>query len=117
VAIQTPAARPAHAPTARPARAPASGSNRLSAYLRDARARADQILREHPRSEGDTAPTCQLCLLAYPCDAVRAAEDVIEISTKLQLDRLVASKDLLELMTDLVDLGTTGQRSISVRSR
>ena len=115
VAIGAAAPRPAKAPTTRPARVPSSGSIRLSTYLRDARARAEQILREHPRS--DTASTCQLCSLAYPCDAVRAAEDVIEISAKLRLDRLGSSRDLLELMTDLVDLGTTGNRPISVSSR
>jgi hypothetical protein len=83
---------------------PTSGST-LSAYLRDARARAEQVLRDHPRSEGNAASTCQLCMLAYPCDAVRAAEDVIAISTKLELGKLRSSKALLEFMTDLVDLG------------
>lgn len=97
----------ARAAAARPTLALTSRSSSLSACLRDARARADQILREHARQEEDTAPTCQLCSLAYPCDAVRAAEDVIAISAKLQVGRPLSSKALLELMTDLVELGGT----------
>jgi hypothetical protein len=96
-----------HASSARHTHAPTSGSSRLSAYLRDARARAEQILREHPCHKGDTASTCQLCSLAYPCDAVRAAEDVIAISAKLQVGRLRSSKALLEFMMELADLGAT----------
>jgi hypothetical protein len=38
---------------------------------------------------------------------VRAAEDVIGITAKLHLGRPLSSKALLELMTDLVDLGAT----------
>ncbi len=96
----------AHAPASRPTRAPTSGSSNLSAYLREARARAEEILREHPRHEGRSDSTCQLCLVAYPCDAARAAQDVIAISAKLHLGRLDSSKALLAVMTDLVDLGT-----------
>lgn len=103
VARQTPAQptriRPTHAPT--------TGSTRLSDYLRDARGRAEQILRDHPCSEGNGAATCQLCLLAYPCDAARAAEDVIAIGSKLDVGRLRSTKALLELMSDLVELGAT----------
>lgn len=98
VAMQTPT-RPTHAPT--------SESTRLSVYLRDARARAEQILRDHPRSDGNLASTCQLCMLAYPCDAVRAAEDVIAISAKLALGPPLSTRALLEFMTDLADLGAT----------
>jgi hypothetical protein len=95
------------AQTSRPTHAPTSRSISLSAYLRDARARAEEILREHPRHDGCTGATCQPCLVAYPCDAVRAAEDVIAISAKLHLGELLSSKALLEFMTDLVDLGAT----------
>jgi hypothetical protein len=42
----------------------------------DARARAEQILGRHPCREGAKCPTCAV---DYPCDAVRAAEDVIAI--------------------------------------
>jgi hypothetical protein len=95
------------AQTSRPTRAPTSRAMSLSAYLRDARARAEEILRQHPRHDGRTGATCQPCLAAYPCDAVRASEDVIAISAKLHLGRPLSSKALLELMTDLVDLGAT----------
>ena len=95
------------AQTSRPTHAPTSRSIGLSAYLRDARARAEEILRQHPRHDGRTGSTCQPCSVAYPCDAVRAAEDVIAITAKLYLGRPLSSKALLELMTDLVDLGAT----------
>jgi hypothetical protein len=95
-----------HAQISRPAHATAIS---LAACLRDARARAEEILREHPRFEGTTGATCEPCLAAYPCDAARAAEDVIAITSRLQLPRLVSSKALLELMTDLLDLGATDQ--------
>src|SRR5262245_2849220 len=98
-----------HTPT-RPTHAPTLASTRLSAYLRDARARAERVLRDHPRSEGNVASTCQLCMLAFPCDAVRVAEDVIAISAKLEVGRLLSTKALLELMTDLVDLGAADRR-------
>ena len=95
--------------TARLTYAPTSESLGLSAHLRRARSRAEQVLREHPRHEDPTIPTCQVCLLAYPCDAVQIAEDVIAISEKLQVDRLRSSKALLEFMTDLVDQGSIGR--------
>jgi hypothetical protein len=95
------------AQTSRPAHAPTSRSISLSAYLRDARARAEEILRQHPRHDGRAGSTCQPCLVDYPCDAVRAAEDVIAISAKLHLGRPLSSTALLQLMTDLVDLGAT----------
>ena len=41
-------------------------------------------------------------------DAVRAAGDVIALSAKLQPGRPLSSKALLELMTDLADLGASG---------
>jgi len=96
-----------HAQISRPTHATTSRSISLSAYLRDARARAEEILRQHPRHDGRTGTTCQPCLVDYPCDAVRAAEDVIAISAKLQLGRPLSSKALLELITDLVDLGAS----------
>jgi hypothetical protein len=77
----------------------------LSSHLREARARAEEILWQHPRREGPTGSTCQLCLVAYPCDAMRAAEDVIAISAKLRLGQPVSGAALLELMTELVALG------------
>jgi hypothetical protein len=86
-----------HAQTSRPTHAPASIG--LAASLRDARARAEEILRDHPRRDGRKGPTCLVCLGAYPCDAVRAAEDVIAITGKLH--------PLLEVMVDLVDPGAT----------
>ena len=79
----------------------------LSAYLRTARARAEEILWQHPRRESPTASTCELCLVAYPCDAIRAAEDVIAISEKLHLCEPLSGAALLELMTHLVDLAAT----------
>jgi hypothetical protein len=91
----------------RPTRAPAPQSISLFEYLRDARTRAEEILREHPRHEGGNGTTCEPCLVAYPCDAVRAAQDVIAISAKLHLGRPLSGKTLLGLMTDLVDLGAT----------
>ena len=78
---------------------------RLSVYLRDARGRAEEILREHSQDDGRTGATCQACLAAYPCDAVRAAQDVIAISEELHFGRLLSSRALLQLMTELVDLG------------
>ena len=96
-----------HAQTSRTTHAPSSKSVSLSAYLRDARARAEKILQQHPRHDGRTGSTCPTCLVAYPCDAVRAAADVTAITTKLHLSRLPSSKALLELMIDLVDLGAT----------
>ena len=42
----------------------------------DARERAEEILARHPRFEGST---CPMCAVEYPCDAARAAEDVIAI--------------------------------------
>jgi hypothetical protein len=87
-------------PTAQPTR-----SIRVSASLRDARARAEEILRDHPRRDGRTGTTCLICLTAYPCDAVRAAEDVIAITSRLRVGRLLSSKALLEVMTELVDPG------------
>lgn len=101
------ATRAQTAQTSRPTHAPTSRSISLSAYLRDARGRAEKILRQHPRHDGRTDSTCQLCLVAYPCDAVRAAEDVIAITAKLHVGRPLSSKALLQLMTDLVDLGAT----------
>jgi hypothetical protein len=89
----------------RPKPATISRSIRLSTYLLDARARAEEILREHPHHDGCTGATCQACLAAYPCDAARAAQDVIAICEELHLGRLLSSKALLELMTELVDLG------------
>jgi hypothetical protein len=79
----------------------------LSAYLRTARAHAEEILWQHPRRESPTASTCQLCLVTYPCDAIRAAEDVITISEKLHLCKPLSGAALLELMTQLVDLSAT----------
>jgi hypothetical protein len=90
---------------ARPTRAPASRSIGLAECLRDARARAEEILRQHPRHDGRNGSTCEACLVAYPCDAVRAAQDVIAISAKLHLGRPLSGKTLLALMTDLVELG------------
>ena len=92
-------------PLKQPKPATISRSIRLSAYLRDARARAEEILREHPHHDGCTGATCQACLAAYPCDAARAAQDVIAICEELHLGRLLSSKALLELMIELVDLG------------
>jgi hypothetical protein len=91
----------------RPTRAAASRSIGLSESLRDARTRAEQILRQHPRHDGRNGSTCEPCMVAYPCDAVRAAHDVIAISAKLHLGRALSGKALLELMTDLVDLGSS----------
>jgi hypothetical protein len=95
-----------HAQTSRLTHAPSSKSVSLCAYLRDARARAEEILQQHPRHDERTGSTCPTCLVAYPCDAVRAAADVTAITAKLSLGRL-SSKALLELMIDLVDLGAT----------
>jgi hypothetical protein len=92
-------------PEHRPAPAPAPRSSRLSALVRNARGRAETILRQHPRREETGGATCQLCLFAYPCDAVRIAEDVISITEKLQLGRLGSSQALLDLVIELVDLG------------
>ena len=94
-------------PTPAPAPAPTSRAIRLSVYLRDARTRAEEILRQHPRHDGPTGAMCQRCLVAHPCDGVHAAQDVIAITAKLHLGRPLSSKALLELMTDLVDLGAT----------
>jgi len=88
--------------------APTPSSIRLSDYLRDARARAEQILGDHPRHEGPNGTTCELCLVGFPCDAVRAAEDVIAITARLRLAELVSSKALFEVITDLADLGAAG---------
>jgi hypothetical protein len=84
---------------------PTSESAGFSAYLRDARARAEQILADHPRHEGPNGTSCQPCLVKYPCDAVRAAEDVIGITKKLDLERLLSSRALLQFLTELVELG------------
>jgi hypothetical protein len=92
----------AHAQISRPTHAEISTSISLWAHLRDARARAEQILRDHPRPDGRTGATCQPCLVDYPCDAVRAAEDVIAITDKLRVRRLDSSKDLLKVMTELI---------------
>jgi len=94
VTAQTQISRPTHAEI--------TTSTSLYAHLRDARARAEQILREHPRHDGRTGATCQPCLVDYPCDAVRAAEDVIAITDKLRVRRLDSSKDLLKVMTELI---------------
>jgi hypothetical protein len=85
--------------------APTPSSIRLSDYLRDARARAEEIIGDHPRHEGPNGTTCEPCLVAFPCDAVRAAEDVIAITARLRLAELVSSKALFEVMTELADLG------------
>jgi hypothetical protein len=77
----------------------------LSSHLREARARAEEILWQHPRREGPWGSMCQLCLVAYPCDAMRAAEDVIAISAKLHLGQPLSGAALLELMTELVAPG------------
>ena len=78
----------------------------LCRTLRDARARAEEILWQHPRHEVPGGSTsCQLCLVAYPCDAIRAAEDVIAISARLHLGESLSGSALLELMNELVDLG------------
>ena len=69
----------------------------LSAYVRLARARAEDILRKHGRDEGRTDSTCELCLVSYPCDAVRAAEDMIAINAKLHPSRPLSGEALLEL--------------------
>lgn len=79
----------------------------LSTYLREARVRAEEIRWQHPRREGPGGSTCQLCLVAYPCDAMRAAEDVIAISAMLHLGQPLSGAAVLELMTDLVALGAT----------
>jgi hypothetical protein len=79
----------------------------LSSHLCEARARAEEILSQHPRREGPWGSMCQLCLVAYPCDAMRAAGDVIAISAKLQLGQPLSGAALLELMTELVALGAT----------
>jgi hypothetical protein len=89
----------------KPVPGPNSRPISLSAHLRDARARAEAILRQHPRDEGSARSTCQTCLFTYPCDAVRIAEDVIAITAALQLGGR-SSKSLLELMSELVDLDT-----------
>jgi hypothetical protein len=52
----------------------------LSPNLGHIRARAEQILRRHPRGGGLTDPSCEICLVQYPCDAVQAAQDVIAIT-------------------------------------
>ena len=88
--------------------APAAKAISLSAHLRDARARAEEILRQHPRHDGRTGATCQPCLVDFPCDAVRAAQDVIAITAKLHVGRPLSNKALLELLSELVDLGATG---------
>src|SRR5262245_21581524 len=85
-----------------------SRSISFSDYLRDARTRAEKILREHPRYDGSTGPTCEPCLAAYPCDAAKAAEDVISIVSRLHHPgRFLASRALLDFMADLVDLAAT----------
>ena len=94
VTAQTQISRPTHAEI--------TTSTSLYAHLRDARARAEQILRDHPRPDGRTGATCQPCLVDYPCDAVRAAEDVIAITDKLRVRRLDSSKDLLKVMSELI---------------
>ena len=86
------------------AHSPTPSSIQLCAYLRDARARAEQILGDHPRHEGPNGTSCQICLVEFPCDAVRAAEDVIAITAKLRLAELVSSKALLEVVTDLMEV-------------
>ena len=104
-------ATPAHtALTAKPIHAPAPPAPNpisITAHLRAARARAEAILREHPLHEGPSGSSCQSCLLAYPCDAVQAAQDVIAITTKLQPGRLGSSRALVEFMADLVELRAT----------
>ena len=93
-------------PTTLPGRAPTSTSTHLTVSLRDARARAEEILRKHFSYEGRTGPTCHSCLDAYPCDAVRAAQDVTAITSKLHLDRLGSSTALIAFMIDLLELGS-----------
>jgi hypothetical protein len=51
-------------------------------HLRHARERADDIVLRHARVEGRGHATCPLCTVSYPCDAVRAAMDVIAISSE-----------------------------------
>ena len=92
------------------AHSPTPSSIHLCAYLHDARARAEQILGDHPRHERPNGTTCEICLVEFPCDAVRAAEDVIAITARLRLAELVSSKALLEVVTDLME-GRPGSES------
>ena len=77
----------------------------LSAHLREARARAAEIIRQHPCRDELTGPACPSCVVSYPCDAVRAARDVIALSERLSLRPQVSGEALLALMADLVGLG------------
>jgi hypothetical protein len=76
----------------------------FSAYVRDARDRAERIVRQHPARDGGFEAVCQPCVVAYPCDAVRAARDVLAISDALTLDEPVSRASIVELFSDLLDV-------------
>ena len=95
------------APTYRPTspKTPPPRPVALATFVRDARSRAEKVLREHPRREEAHGSTCQLCSFAYPCDAVRVADDLILLSKRLQLGSFRSSKELLDFMNELVENG------------
>jgi hypothetical protein len=57
----------------------AERSYALSAALRRARERAEQIAREHDCLFDRAGPICEPCQVVFPCSARRAADAVIAI--------------------------------------
>ena len=62
--------------------------------------------------DGLTGPACRPCTVAYPCDAVCAARDVIAICEKLVPGSPLSGEALLALVCDLVELGAPGARRV-----
>ena len=96
-------ARARRPPAGEPPTSRASASPRTCAM----RALAPRRSSRSTRVTRTCGSTCQPCLVAYPCDAMRAAEDVIAITAKLHLGQPLSGAALLELMTDLVALRAT----------